>query len=169
MAFGKVYEINFQTKEKNVYPVVYMNKDYFVCKQNGTTMPRTFSRKEENAFNGRVYVVDLDIFKTKGDGCVNRAWIYAPHGIEEDFSEFYTRSQLELELERAEYWCGQLNNSREIYKNRVENYMANVKNSEEKIKECDKALAEQAGLIAKLKKQIKEEKRQRMEKENANE
>lgn len=98
MAFGKVYEIDFRTREKSVYPVVYMNKDYFVCKQNGTTMPRIFSRKEENAFNGRVYVADLDIFKAKGDGCTNRAWIYVPHGIKEDFSDFY----IEIELEEAE-------------------------------------------------------------------
>lgn len=87
MVFGKVYEINFVTREKSVYPVVYINRDFLVCKQNGTNRPRIFSR-DETAFNGGIYTVDLEVIKKKYDSHLNRTWIYVPHGVKEDFSVF---------------------------------------------------------------------------------
>lgn len=169
MAFGKVYKINFKTREKIVYPVVYINRDFIVCKQNGTTRPLTFFR-DEVVFSGEIHAIDLDVFKKKWDGHVNQALIYVPHGIKEDFSDFYVCSQFEIELGKAEDWYNKLNASRNIYKSRIENYTAHVKNCEEKIKECDEAMNKQAERIIKLRKQIEEEKKQKMkEKENTNE
>lgn len=169
MAFGKVYKINFKTREKNVYPVVYINRDYIVCKQNGATKPLIFFR-DEVVFSGENHAIDLDVFRKKWNGHMNQAWIYVPHGVEENFSDFYICSQLEIELNKAEDCYNKLNDSRYIYKSRIENYTAHIKNCEEKIKEYDEAMDKQAKRIVKLREQIEEEKKQRMkEKENTNE
>lgn len=169
MAFGKVYKINFKTREKNVYPVVYINRDYIVCKQNGATKPLTFFRDEIN-FSGEIHAIDLDVFRKKWDGHMNQACIYVPHGIKEDFSDFYTRSKLEIELGKAEDGYNKLNDLKNMYKSRIESYTTHIKKCEEKIKDCDEAMDKQAERIAKLRVQIEEEKKQKMkEKENTNE
>lgn len=41
---GTVYEINLKARMKNLYPVIYENKDYYVCKEHGCTGIKIFSK-----------------------------------------------------------------------------------------------------------------------------
>lgn len=100
---GNVYQLNFNTRMKNKYPVVYMNDDYIVCKRNGTKYPKVVKRND-----GSIYVygeaLDYAIFKAMDNPLKDRKeyTIYVPHGTNENFSDFFTQSEAEMELEKAQ-------------------------------------------------------------------
>lgn len=50
---GNVYELDFNTRMKNKYPVVYINDEYIVCECNGTDSPLYLSTASE-------YTVDIE-------------------------------------------------------------------------------------------------------------
>ena len=99
---GNVYELDFNTRMKNKYPVVYINDDYIVCKCNGTTLPKIFRRND-----GSIYtygeVLDYAIFKAMNNPLEDRSGynIYVPHGVNESFSEFFELSENQRQLEKA--------------------------------------------------------------------
>ena len=99
---GNVYELDFNTRMKNKYPVVYINDDYIVCKCNGTNFPKVFRRND-----GSIYtygeVLDYAIFKAMNISLEHRSGynIYVPHGVNESFSEFFELSENQRQLEKA--------------------------------------------------------------------
>lgn len=126
---GNVYELDFNTRMKNKYPVVYINNEYIVCKCNGTNLPKVFKRND-----GSIYtygeVLDYAIFKAIDNPLEYRSGynIYVPHGINESFSEFFEGSENQKQLEKAKknleaakynlsYIKTQLNRAQEKYIN----------------------------------------------------
>lgn len=99
---GNVYELDFDTRMKNKYPVVYINDGYIVCKCNGTDSPVTFFR---NNGSGYTYgaVLDYAIFKAMNNPLEHRSCynIYVPHGVNESFSEFFELSENQRQLKKA--------------------------------------------------------------------
>ena len=99
---GNVYELDFNTRMKNKYPVVYINDGYIVCKCNGTDSPVTFFR---NNGSGYTYgaVLDYAIFKAMNNPLEHRSCynIYVPHGVNESFSEFFELSENQRQLNAA--------------------------------------------------------------------
>lgn len=47
---GNAYELDFNTRMKNKYPVVYINDGYIVCKCNGTNIPKVFKRNDGSIY-----------------------------------------------------------------------------------------------------------------------
>lgn len=126
---GNVYELDFNTRMKNKYPVVYINDGYIVCKCNGTNSPKIFKRND-----GSIYtygeVLDYAIFKAMNNPLEHRSGynIYVPHGVNESFSEFFVLSENQRQLEKAKrnleaaeynfsYVKAQLNKAQENYIN----------------------------------------------------
>lgn len=126
---GNVYELDFNTRMKNKYPVVYINDGYIVCKRNGTDSPVTFTRNNRTGYSyGEV--LDYAIFKAMNNPLEYRSGynIYVPHGINESFSEFFEGSENQKQLEKAKknleaakynlsYIKTQLNRAQEKYIN----------------------------------------------------
>lgn len=59
---GTVYEINLKTGMKNLYPVVYENEKYYVCKEHGCHDLRTFS-KASSWYDFRWSAITYEAFK----------------------------------------------------------------------------------------------------------
>ena len=99
---GNVYELDFNTRMKNKYPVVYINDEYIVCKCNGTNIPKIFKRNDGNIYVGNE-VLDYAIFKAMNNPLEDRKFyiIYVPYRTNETFSEFFVQSEAEKELEKA--------------------------------------------------------------------
>lgn len=99
---GNVYELDFNTRMKNKYPVVYMNDKFIVCKRNGTNSPTIFTRNDGSIY---IYgeVLDYAIFKAMDISLEHRSAynIYVPHGVNESFSEFFVGSENQKQLEKA--------------------------------------------------------------------
>jgi hypothetical protein len=126
---GNVYELDFNTRMKNKYPVVYINDEYIVCKCNGTNLPKVLRRNDGSIY---IYgeVLDYAIFKAMNNPLEYRSGynIYVPHGINESFSEFFEGSENQKQLEKAKknleaakynlsYIKTQLNRAQEKYIN----------------------------------------------------
>ena len=99
---GNVYELDFNTRMKNKYPVVYINDDYIVCKCNGTNIPKVFKRNDGSIYT-YAEVLDYAIFKAMNNPLEHRSGynIYVPHGVTESFSEFFELSENQRQLEKA--------------------------------------------------------------------
>ena len=100
---GNVYELDFNTRMKNKYPVVYINDDYIVCKCNGTNLPKVFRRNDGSIYVGNE-VLDYAIFRAMDNPLLYRKFyiLYVPNGTNETFSEFFVQSEAEKELEKAQ-------------------------------------------------------------------
>lgn len=99
---GNVYELDFNTRMKNKYPVVYINDGYIVCKCNGTNIPKVFKRNDGSIYT-YAEVLDYAIFKAMDNPFEYRSGynIYVPHGVNESFSEFFVGSENQKQLEKA--------------------------------------------------------------------
>lgn len=99
---GNVYELDFNTRMKNKYPVVYINDEYIVCKCNGTNLPKVFKRNDGSIYT-YAEVLDYAIFKAMNNPfeCRSGYNIYVPHGVNESFSEFFVGSENQKQLEKA--------------------------------------------------------------------
>ena len=60
--FGTVYEINLKTRMKNLYPVIYENMDYYVCKVHGCHDIKIF-RRTSFGYNASRSVIPYATFK----------------------------------------------------------------------------------------------------------
>lgn len=100
---GNVYELDFNTRMKNKYPVVYINDEYIVCKCNGTNIPKTFKRNDGSIYVGNE-VLDYAIFRAMDNPLLDRKFyiLYVPNGTNETFSEFFVQSEAEKKLAKAQ-------------------------------------------------------------------
>ena len=100
---GNVYELDFNTRMKNKYPVVYINDEYIVCKCNGTNIPKTFKRNDGSIYVGNE-VLDYAIFRAMDNPLLYRKFyiLYVPNGTNETFSEFFVQSEAEKKLAKAQ-------------------------------------------------------------------
>ena len=100
---GNVYELDFNTRMKNKYPIVYINDEYIVCKCNGTNIPKTFKRNDGSIYVGNE-VLDYAIFRAMDNPLLYRKFyiLYVPNGTNETFSEFFVQSEAEKKLAKAQ-------------------------------------------------------------------
>ena len=100
---GNVYELDFNTRTKNKYPVVYINDGYIVCKCNGTNIPKVFKRNDGSIYIGNE-VLDYAIFRAMDNPLLYRKFyiLYVPNGTNETFSEFFVQSEAEKKLAKAQ-------------------------------------------------------------------
>lgn len=148
---GNVYELDFNTRMKNKYPVVYINDGYIVCKCNGTNIPKIFKRND-----GSIYtygeVLDYAIFKAMNNPLEDRHFyiIYVPYRTNETFSDFFVQSQAEKELEKAQ----KLLDTATWNLNRFIKELDEIKN---KINQAQKNVVDRQMMVDKYKKIVAEE------------
>ena len=148
---GNVYELDFNTRMKNKYPVVYINDEYIVCKCNGTNLPKVFRRND-----GSIYtygeVLDYAIFKAMNNPLEDRHFyiIYVPYRTNETFSDFFVQSQAEKELEKAQ----KLLDTATWNLNRFTKELDEIKN---KINQAQKNVVDRQMMVDKYKKIVAEE------------
>ena len=148
---GNVYELDFNTRMKNKYPVVYINDEYIVCKCNGTNLPKVFRRND-----GSIYtygeVLDYAIFKAMNNPLEDRHFyiIYVPYRTNETFSDFFVQSQAERELEKAQ----KLLDTATWNLNRFIKELDEIKN---KINQAQKNVVDRQMMVDKYKKIVAEE------------
>ena len=148
---GNVYELDFNTRMKNKYPVVYINDEYIVCKCNGTNLPKVFRRND-----GSIYtygeVLDYAIFKAMNNPLEDRHFyiIYVPYRTNETFSDFFVQSQAEKELEKAQ----KLLDTATWNLNRFIKELDEIKN---KINQAQKNVVDRQMMVDKYKKIVAEE------------
>ena len=148
---GNVYELDFNTRMKNKYPVVYINDGYIVCKCNGTNLPKILKRND-----GSIYtygeVLDYAIFKAMNNPLEDRHFyiIYVPYRTNETFSDFFVQSQAEKELEKAQ----KLLDTATWNLNRFIKELDEIKN---KINQAQKNVVDRQMMVDKYKKIVAEE------------
>ena len=148
---GNVYELDFNIRMKNKYPVVYINDEYIVCKCNGTNLPKVFRRND-----GSIYtygeVLDYAIFKAMNNPLEDRHFyiIYVPYRTNETFSDFFVQSQAEKELEKAQ----KLLDTATWNLNRFIKELDEIKN---KINQAQKNVVDRQMMVDKYKKIVAEE------------
>ena len=148
---GNVYELDFNTRMKNKYPVVYINDDYIVCKCNGTNLPKVFRRNDGSIYVGNE-VLDYAIFRAMDNPLLYRKFyiLYVPNGTNETFSEFFVQSEAEKELEKAQ----KLLDTTTWNLNRFTKELDEIKN---KINQAQKNVADRQMMVDKYKKIVAEE------------
>lgn len=103
---GTVYEINLKTRMKNLYPVVYENGKYYVCKVNGSSELKNF-HKAEGAFSANWAVIPYSTFKKywedgKYKNWTNKIFVHVKHGEPAYFEAFMEQTAEEHRLEFLE-------------------------------------------------------------------
>ena len=148
---GNVYELDFNTRMKNKYPVVYINDDYIVCKCNGTNLPKVFRRNDGSIYVGNE-VLDYAIFRAMDNPLLYRKFyiLYVPNGTNETFSEFFVQSEAEKELEKAQ----KLLDTATWNLNRFTKELDEIKN---KINQAQKNVVDRQMMVDKYKKIVAEE------------
>ena len=148
---GNVYELDFNTRMKNKYPVVYINDEYIVCKCNGTNFPKFFKRNDGSFYIANE-VLDYAVFKAINDPLAYRNFyiIYVPYRTNETFSDFFVQSQAEKELEKAQ----KLLDTATWNLNRFIKELDEIKN---KINQAQKNVVDRQMMVDKYKKIVAEE------------
>ena len=59
---GTVYELNLKTRMKNLYPVIYENKSYYVCKVHGCSDIKSIS-KSSSGYDASRSAITYETFK----------------------------------------------------------------------------------------------------------
>lgn len=148
---GNVYELNFNTRMKNKYPVVYINDGYIVCKCNGANLPKIFKRNDGSIY---VYdeVLDYAVFKAMNNPLEHRKnyVLYVPHGTNETFSEFFTQSEAEKELEKAQRQLSAATWN-------LDRLTKELNETENRISQVQKTVVEKQMMVDKYKKIVAEE------------
>ena len=147
---GNVYELDFNTRMKNKYPVVYMNDKFIVCKRNGTNSPITFTRNDGSIY---IYgeVLDYAIFKAMDNPLEYRSGynIYVPHGTNESFSEFFVGSENQKQLEKAKKILWAAENNFSSLKKQLSVVQERYICAQAKVDECQKVVDKYEKLVAK--------------------
>lgn len=147
---GNVYELDFNTRMKNKYPVVYMNDKFIVCKRNGTNSPTIFTRNDGSIY---IYgeVLDYAIFKAMDNPLEYRSAynIYVPHGVNESFSEFFVGSENQKKLEKAKRNLAAAEYNFSHAKTQLHKAQEKFINAREKIDEWRKTVDKYEKLVAK--------------------
>lgn len=148
---GNVYELNFNTRMKNKYPVVYINDEYIVCKCNGTNLPKVFRRNDGSIYIANE-VLDYAVFRAMDNPLAYRSFyiIYVPYRTNETFSEFFVQSEAEKELEKAK----KLLNTATWNLNRFTKELDEIQN---KINQAQKNVVDRQMMVDKYKKIVAEE------------
>lgn len=147
---GTVYELNLKTRMKNLYPVVYENEKYYVCKVHGCHDIKTFP-KTSLWGNASWSAVTYKTFKKfyevdKYANWSNKIFVFVKIGEPACFEPFMEMTPEERRLEILEK---NLNEA----KNNLSRAISNLKYNEkcvESAKEKVKALEKEKANIEKI-------------------
>lgn len=143
--FGTVYEINLKTGMKNLYPVIYENMDYYVCKVHGCNDIKTF-HKTSFGYNASMSVITYATFKKDYEDGKYSNWyvpifVFVKTGEPACFESFMEMTPEERRLEILER---NLNEAKSILDRTICNLKYNekcVENAKEKVKALEKEKA----------------------------
>lgn len=140
--FGTVYEINLKTRMKNLYPVIYENMDYYVCKVHGCNDIKIF-RKTSFGYNASRSVITYATFKKDYEDGKYSNWnipifVFVKTGEPACFELFM---EMTLEEHRLEILERSLNEAKNFLSRAISNLKYNekcVENAKEKVKALEK-------------------------------
>ena len=144
--FGTVYEINLKTRMKNLYPVIYENMDYYVCKVHGCHDIKIF-RRTSFGYNASRSVITYATFKKDYEDGKYSNWnipifVFVKTGEPACFEPFMEMTPEEHRLEILEK---SLNGAKNILSRAISNLKYNekcVENAKEKVKALEKEKAD---------------------------
>lgn len=139
---GTVYELNLKTRMKNLYPVVYENKDYYVCKVHGCSDIKIF-HKSSYIHSSSWEVVSYTTFKQgyedgKYDKWNTKILVFVKTSEPACFESFMEMTSEEHHLEILEK---NLNGAKNNLQRAIDNLKYNekcVENAKEKVKALEK-------------------------------
>lgn len=123
---GSVYVICIDKRQKDKYPVVYMNQDYLYCKVHGSSDLRRFE-VPGRAFNTFNYEEFRQMYDDGRIECDAYYRVYVPVAVKTFFEWIQERSPLEKEIERVQKVISQ-------YRNQVHNYEVSIVRRQAEIK-----------------------------------
>lgn len=157
--FGTVYEINLKTRMKNLYPVVYENEKYYVCKVHGCHDIKSIF-KSNSGHDANWSAITYETFKKfyedgKYANWNNRIFVFVKTGEPACFEPFMEMAPEEHRLEILEK---NLNGAKDILSRAISNLKYTekcVEDAKEKVKaiEKEKANVEKIMQEKKLKKE----------------
>ena len=147
---GTVYELNFKTRMKNLYPVVYENGKYYVCKVHGCHDIKTFPKTSfwgDASWSAVTYETFKKFYEVdKYANWSNKIFVFVKIGEPACFEPFMEMTPEERRLEILEK---NLNEA----KNNLSRAISNLKYNEkcvESAKEKVKALEKEKANIEKI-------------------
>ena len=143
--FGTVYEINLKTGMKNLYPVIYENMDYYVCKVHGCNDIKIF-HKTSFGYNASRSVITYATFKKDYEDGKYSNWyvpifVFVKTGEPACFEPFM---EMTAEERRLEILDRNLNEAKNTLNRTIANLKYNekcVENAEARVKTLEKEKA----------------------------
>lgn len=142
---GTVYEINLKTRMKNLYPVVYENGKYYVCKVHGCSDIKTFPKTSswgEASWNAVTYETFKKFYENdKYANWHNRIFVFVKTGEPACFEPFMEMTAEERRLEILER---NLNEAKSTLNRTISNLKYNercVENAKERVNALEKEKA----------------------------
>ena len=140
--FGTVYEINLKTRMKNLYPVVYENGKYYVCKVHGCDDIKTFP-KSSYSIDASWKAITYATFKKsyeegKYSNWNSKIFVFVKAGEPACFEPFMEMTSEERRLEILEK---NLNEAKNTLNRTISNLKYNekcVENAKERVKALEK-------------------------------
>lgn len=142
---GTVYEINPKNRMKNLYPVVYENKSYYVCKVHGCSDIKSIS-KSSSGYDASRSAITYETFKRfyedgKYAHWSNKIFVFVKTGEPACFEPFMEMTPEERRLEILEK---NLNEAKNNLSRAISNLKYNekcVESAKEKVKALEKEKA----------------------------
>ena len=142
---GTVYEINLKTRMKNLYPVVYENGKYYVCKVHGCSDIKTFPKTSswgEASWSAVTYETFKKFYEyDKYANWHNRIFVFVKTGEPACFEPFMEMTAEERRLEILER---NLNEAKSTLNRTISNLKYNercVENAKERVNALEKEKA----------------------------
>lgn len=142
---GTVYELNLKTRMKNLYPVVYENGKYYVCKVHGCHDIKTFPKTSfwgDASWSAVTYETFKKFYEDdKYANWHNRVFVFVKNGEPACFEPFMEMTSEERRLEILEK---NLNTAKDTLNRAISNLKYNekcVENAKEKVKNLEKEKA----------------------------
>lgn len=142
---GTVYELNLKTRMKNLYPVVYENGKYYVCKVHGCHDIKTFPKTSfwgDASWSAVTYETFKKFYEDdKYANWHNRVFVFVKNGEPACFEPFMEMTSEERRLEILEK---NLNTAKDTLNRAISNLKYNekcVENAKEKVKTLEKEKA----------------------------
>ena len=143
--FGTVYEINLKTRMKNLYPVVYENGKYYVCKVHGSSDIKIFPKAScwsEASWSTVTYETFKRFYEDgKYANWHNKIFVFVKTGEPACFEPFMEMTTEEHRLEILER---NLNEAKSTLNRTISNLKYNercVENAKERVKTLEKEKA----------------------------
>ena len=149
-SIGTVYELNLKTRMKNLYPVVYENRDYYVCKVHGCSGIKTFLKASSGLYASFSEVVPYATFKKFYEDEKYENWhkvfVFVKTGEAACFEPFMQMTSEERKMEALEK---KLNDAR-YQLERVRSNFEFVKNAAKKAEKKVNALEKEKANLEKI-------------------